>query len=59
MRPQVTARGLLETMKKHGCTVLSHGATGAVADGLRMVDDGLWMADGWLNDGLSIDHDGL
>ena len=26
---QVTARGLLETMKEHGCTVLSHGATGA------------------------------
>lgn len=25
---EVTARGLLETMKKHGCTVLSHGATG-------------------------------
>lgn len=31
----VTARGLLETMKKHGCTVLSHGATGRGNDQVR------------------------
>mmetsp|Transcript_39771 Transcript_39771/g.93698 ORF Transcript_39771/g.93698 Transcript_39771/m.93698 type:complete len:437 (-) Transcript_39771:200-1510(-) len=31
----VTARGLLNEMKKHGCTVLSHGATGRGNDQVR------------------------
>eukprot|EP00933_Yihiella_yeosuensis_P017850 TRINITY_DN14845_c0_g1_i1.p1 TRINITY_DN14845_c0_g1~~TRINITY_DN14845_c0_g1_i1.p1 ORF type:complete len:435 (-),score=93.30 TRINITY_DN14845_c0_g1_i1:133-1437(-) len=31
----VTARGLLEAMKKQGCTVLSHGATGRGNDQVR------------------------
>mmetsp|Transcript_3751 Transcript_3751/g.7561 ORF Transcript_3751/g.7561 Transcript_3751/m.7561 type:complete len:369 (+) Transcript_3751:1-1107(+) len=31
----VTARGLLTAMKKHGCTVLSHGATGRGNDQVR------------------------
>lgn len=31
----VTARGLLTEMKKHGCTVLSHGATGRGNDQVR------------------------
>jgi len=31
----VTARGLLLEMKKHGCTVLSHGATGRGNDQVR------------------------
>eukprot|EP00668_Euglena_longa_P011197 GGOE01013580.1.p1 GENE.GGOE01013580.1~~GGOE01013580.1.p1 ORF type:complete len:428 (-),score=88.80 GGOE01013580.1:238-1521(-) len=31
----VTARGLLQEMKKHGCTVLSHGATGRGNDQVR------------------------
>jgi len=31
----VTARGLLQAMKKHGCTVLSHGATGRGNDQVR------------------------
>jgi len=31
----VTARGLLAEMKKHGCTVLSHGATGRGNDQVR------------------------
>merc|ERR1719188_1005445 len=31
----VTARGLLREMKKHGCTVLSHGATGRGNDQVR------------------------
>jgi len=31
----VTARGLLKAMKKHGCTVLSHGATGRGNDQVR------------------------
>merc|ERR1719159_643860 len=31
----VTARGLLREMKKHGCTVLSHGATGRGNDHVR------------------------
>lgn len=31
----VTARGLLEAMKRHGCTVLSHGATGRGNDQVR------------------------
>jgi argininosuccinate synthase len=31
----VTARGLLLAMKKHGCTVLSHGATGRGNDQVR------------------------
>lgn len=31
----VTARGLLKEMKKHGCTVLSHGATGRGNDQVR------------------------
>ena len=31
----VTARGLLEAMKRHGCTVLSHVATGRGNDQVR------------------------
>jgi len=31
----VTARGLLQCMKRHGCTVLSHGATGRGNDQVR------------------------
>jgi len=31
----VTARGLLQAMKSHGCTVLSHGATGRGNDQVR------------------------
>merc|ERR1719188_817925 len=31
----VTARGLLREMKRHGCTVLSHGATGRGNDQVR------------------------